>query len=90
MKQPIQRNSVDPGHVSHRRPSAFNDHHSHYSFIVFKNIQIGFGVRRCCACDNAIHVGKLINFPFIVSLRFGVGVGAFGFHCALEFSTLDC
>ena len=36
IKQPIQRNSVGSGHVSHSRTSAFDDHFDH-RFIVFKN-----------------------------------------------------
>ena len=35
VKQPINRDSVGPGHVSHRRASAFSDHLG-YCFIVFK------------------------------------------------------
>ena len=41
VKQPIWRNSVDSGHVSHCRTSALHDHFGH-SFIVFQNGQMGF------------------------------------------------
>ena len=38
IEQPIKRNSVGSGNVSHCRTSAFNDHLDH-SFIVLKHIQ---------------------------------------------------
>ena len=38
IKQPIKRNSVGSGNMSHCRTSAFNNHLD-YSFIVFKHIQ---------------------------------------------------
>ena len=41
VKQPIERNSVDSGHMSHRRTSAFDDHLDQL-FIVFKQLQLGF------------------------------------------------
>ena len=40
---------------------------------------LGFEVRSFCACDNVIHSRQFINFSVMVSLRFGVGVGAMGF-----------
>ena len=55
IKQPIQRSSVDSGHVSHSRTSAFDDHFDH-RFIVFKNIQLHFTLRRVCVCDHAVHI----------------------------------
>ena len=39
IEQPVKRNSVSPGDVSHCRTSAFNNHFD-YSFIVLKHIQI--------------------------------------------------
>ena len=44
VQQPIERNSVRSGHMSHRKTSAFDDHLDH-SFTVFKNVQQGFEVR---------------------------------------------
>ena len=38
IEQPIKRNSVGSGNVSHCRTSAFNDHLDH-GFIVLKHIQ---------------------------------------------------
>ena len=61
VKQPIQRDSVGSGHVSHVGAPAFNDHFDH-DFIVFKNVRLGSEVRRFCACDNVIHIRYLINF----------------------------
>ena len=38
IKQPITRNSVSPGNMSHCRTPSFNDHFDH-CFIVFEHIQ---------------------------------------------------
>ena len=53
--QPIKRDSLGSGHVSHRSTSAFNDHFDH-SFIIFKNVKLGLEVRRFCVCDDVIHI----------------------------------
>ena len=60
-KQPIQRNSVDSEHVSHRRAFSLYNHFAH-SLILFKNEQLGFEMRRFCPCDNVIHIRQSINF----------------------------
>ena len=39
------------GHVSHHRTSALYDHLDH-SFIVFKNVQLRFTLRRSCVCGD--------------------------------------
>ena len=39
VKQPIKRNSVGSGHMSHRGTSSFDDHLYH-SFVVFENVQL--------------------------------------------------
>ena len=36
VKQPIQRNSVGSGHVSHSRTSTFDDHFDHRFFVIDK------------------------------------------------------
>ena len=38
IEQPIKRNSVSPGNMSHGGTPSFNDHLDH-CFVVFKNIQ---------------------------------------------------
>ena len=45
IEQPIKRNSVGPGNVSPCGTSTFNDHLDH-CFIVFKQIQQSFLMRR--------------------------------------------
>ena len=85
IKQPIGRNSVGYGNVSHRRTY---DHFVH-GLTVFKNVQMSFDLRRCCACDNVIHIRQLINFSVTVSVKFWYWGWCFGFHCMLDFSTLD-
>ena len=44
IEQPIKRNSVDSGNMSHCRTPSFNDHFDH-CFIVFKHIQQSFLTR---------------------------------------------
>ena len=53
VKQPIKRDSVGSGHVSHRRTSTFDDHLDHF-FIVFENVKHGFKIKRFCVCDNVM------------------------------------
>ena len=45
VKQPINRNSVGSGYVSHCRASSLYDHLDH-SFVVFKNVKYGARLRR--------------------------------------------
>ena len=45
IKQPIKRNSVGPGNMSHCRTPSFNDHLDH-CIVVFKNKQQHFLMRR--------------------------------------------
>ena len=78
VKQPIQRNSVGSGHVSHRRTSTLYDPFDH-SFIVFKVVQLSFELRRNCVCDNVIHIGQFLNVSVTASFRFDVGIGALDF-----------
>ena len=86
VKQPIQRDSVGSGLVSHRRTSALNDHFGE-SVIFFKNVQLVFEVRRFCACDNVFHIEQLTNFTVAVYFCFslGVGVDAWGFIARSRF-----
>ena len=56
VKQSILRNSVNSGHVSHRRTCAFDDHFDHSFIILKKNIQLSSKLRRTCVCDNMIHI----------------------------------
>ena len=88
IKQPIQRNSLGSGHVSHRRTSALYDHFGH-SLTVFKNVHLIFELRRSCARDNVIHIGQFINFSVTVSFLIWCWGWCFGFHCVLDFSALD-
>ena len=82
-KQPILRDSVGSGCVSHRRTPAFDDHFDHH-FIVFEEKQLRDTLRRVCVCDTVIHIGQFINisFPFFFGLelefrnRFWVGDSA--------------
>ena len=55
VKQPIKRDSLGSGHVSHSRASALNDHLDH-CFIVFENVKHDFEVRKFCVCYNEIHI----------------------------------
>ena len=45
VEQPIQRNSVGSGHVSHLRTSVLDDHLDH-SLVVFRNVQHCTRVKR--------------------------------------------
>ena len=78
VKEPIKRNSVGPGYVSHRWTSAFG-HHFDYRFIVFKNLQQGAKVRRFSVCDNVIHIEYFNSISVDVFLPLGVGVCPLGF-----------
>ena len=88
IKQPIKRNSVGSGHVSHRRTSASDDHLDR-SVSVFENMKLGFKVRKSCACNHVTHSRQFINFSVSTFIRFGVW-GCFEFHCAIVFPTQQC
>ena len=45
VQQPILRDSMGSRHVSPHRTSSFDDHLYH-SFVVFKNVQLSFALRR--------------------------------------------
>ena len=59
--------------MSHRRTSTFTYHFDH-GFVVFKDVQLRFTLRRMCAGGYAIHLTQLLNllssFDMLV-LRFG-------------------
>ena len=48
------------GYVSHRRTSSFNHLYDH-GFVVFKDVQLGFTLRRMCVGGNVIHFTQLLN-----------------------------
>ena len=78
VKQPIQRNAVGAGHVSHRGTSAFDNNFVH-CFIALKNVKQDAEVRKFCVCSNMFDIDqfKIISVGvFLLS-----GVGAF-FLCA--------
>ena len=56
VKQPIKRNSVGSGHVSHCWTSAFDDHFDH-CFIIFQNVRLGAKARRFHVWGNVIDNG---------------------------------
>ena len=58
--QSIKSNSVGPGHMSHRWTSAFDDHFNH-SFVIIKDVQLRFIVRRMCVGGHIIHIAQLIK-----------------------------
>ena len=83
VKQPIQRNSVGSGHVSHCWTSALYDHF-HHSFVVFISVQLRLTLRRVCVSVYVVHMRQLINVS--VSLLFGS-------RCAIPFGisqTVSC
>ena len=53
VKQPIWRDSVDSGYVSHHRTSSFDDRLDH-CLVIFKNVQLCFTLRRTCVCGYVI------------------------------------
>ena len=55
VEQPIKRNSVGSGHVSHRWTSSF-DHHLDRRLIVFKNVQLGIAFRTMSVGGYVIHI----------------------------------
>ena len=60
VKEPIKSNSVGSGHMSHRRTSSFNYHFDHV-FVVFKDVQLRFSLRRMFVGEYAIHFTQLLN-----------------------------
>ena len=54
VEQPMKRNSVGSGHVSHCRTSSFENHLDD-SFGVFKNLQLRLALRRMCVGGYVIH-----------------------------------
>ena len=89
VKQPIQRNSVGSGHVSHRRTSALYDHFDHI-VIVFKNEQLSLQLKRTCICDNVIHIWQFINVSVTASFQLGLGICARDFSVTLASQCLMC
>ena len=70
VEQPIKRNSVVSGHVSHCWTSFFDDHLDD-SFVVFKNVQLRLAWRRMCVGVYEIHIWHLLNlFAFSFQLMF--------------------
>ena len=55
VKQPVKRNSVGSGYVSHCRTSAFDDNFSH-CFVVFKNVVHRTKLRRQRVRRNIIDI----------------------------------
>ena len=53
IKEPVQRNSVGSGYVSHRRTSALDNCFSH-CFVVLKDIQHSTGFRVLCIGWNEV------------------------------------
>ena len=60
VKQPIKRNSVGSGYVSHGWTSALNDHFGH-CFVIFKDVQLRLTLRKVCVCGYVVHMRQLIN-----------------------------
>ena len=58
VKQPIERDSVGSGNLSHRRTSAYNDHLD-YGFNVLESVQQGTLMRRFYVCRNMIDIDQL-------------------------------
>ena len=54
VKQPIKRNSVGSGQVSHCWTSSFDDHLD-YWLIVLKSVQLRLALRRMCVCGYVVH-----------------------------------
>ena len=73
IKQPIQRNSVGSGHVSHRWTSAFDDHLDH-SFVIVKNLRHSTKVTRLHVWGNIIDVALFKSFVLDWSLGLVLGV----------------
>ena len=55
VEQPIKRNSVGSGHVSHCWTSSF-DNHLDYCLIVIKDVQLRLALSRMCVCGRVVHI----------------------------------
>ena len=55
VKQPIKRNSVFSGHVSHCWTSSFHGHPD-YTFVVFKDVQLRLALRGMCVCGDVVDI----------------------------------
>ena len=60
IEQPIKRNSVGSGNMSHCGAFFFNDHLDH-CFFVFKHIQQSFLMRRLDVWKNTINIFQHVN-----------------------------
>ena len=67
VKQPIKRDFVHSGHMSHRRTSTFNDHLDH-CFVVFKDVQLSLALRRIFVCGDVVHMRQIINISVCLGL----------------------
>ena len=65
VEQPIKRNSVGSGHMSHCWTSSF-DNHLDDSFVVFKNEQLRLDLGRMCFGGFVIHIRQPPNLSFFV------------------------
>ena len=70
VKQPVQRDSVGSGHVSHHWTSSFDDHLDH-CLVVFKNVQMRFTLRRSCVVGHVIQIWLLLHSGYF-SLNFAL------------------
>ena len=73
IEQPIKRNSVGSGNMSHCRASSFYDHFDH-CFVVFKHIQQSFFTRKVDGGGNKINIVQFIDhslrlLPFVNRVR---------------------
>ena len=78
VNQPIQRNSVGLGHVSHRRTSSFHDHLFH-SFIVLENVYAGLRSEKSFALVTSwstLDSSSTSRLLWVFVLVLGVGVFA--------------
>ena len=55
IEQPIKSNSMGSGNMSHCRASSLYDHFDH-CFVVFKDVQQSFLVRRIDVSENKINI----------------------------------
>ena len=73
VEQPVKRNYVGPGNMSHCSASSF-DNHLDTCFIVFKNVQLKLTLRGMRVRKNWIHIGKS-TFPDFYCLDLDVFFG---------------
>ena len=62
IEQPIKRNSVGPGNLSHCGTPPFNDHFDH-CFGVLKHIQQSFLMRRLDVGGNTVNIIQRVGLP---------------------------